>query len=135
MVARRFGRDVGSLRAISDFVTGYLGAEQVVTTHAFDVHLIIEELFTNMVKYARPGQHDIEIALDRKGAVLTIVLRDFDVEPFDVTQAPPLDTTRPLTERGRGGMGLHLVKQMADSLDYQYQDRTSTITLTKRLES
>lgn len=134
MVARRFRRDMSSLSAISDFVTDYLGAENLVSTLAFDVNLILEELFTNMVKYTRQGRNDVEIGLDREGSVLTIVLRDFDVEPFDPTQAPPLDTSRPLAERGRGGMGLHLVKQMTESLEYHYQDRTSTITLTKKLE-
>ena len=37
-------------------------------------------------------------------------------------------------ERQPGGLGIHLVKKMADSLDYVYDNGTLTVTATKRLE-
>ena len=76
---------------------------------------------------------DIAIALEWKAPTLTIRLRDFDVEPFDPTQAPAVDITRPISERRAGGLGLHLIRQIADRIEYAYQDRNSTITVTKRL--
>jgi anti-sigma regulatory factor (Ser/Thr protein kinase) len=85
-----------------------------------------------MVKYSPEGAPEIEIQLERSGPAVTAVLRDFDVEPFDVTCAPEMDVTRPLEERQPGGLGLHLVHQIADSLCYDYRDRTSTITVTVR---
>lgn len=135
MPEQRFGRTFGSLDAIFRFVEGFLDAEGIGTDQSFEIQLVIEELFTNMVKYSRDGHQDIAISLEREGPRLVICLRDFDVEPFDVTRVPTADVDQPITERTRGGLGLHLVRQVADDFRYDYRDRNSIITVIKRLET
>lgn len=133
MIERRFRREFRSLEPIVSFVNEFLGAHGIREDEAFDVHLIIEELFTNMVKYSRESQEDIAIGLDWVPPVLTVRLRDFDVSAFDVTRHMPRDLDRPIEERRRGGLGLRIVREIADGLDYHWADRVSTITVTKRL--
>jgi serine/threonine-protein kinase RsbW len=65
--------------------------------------------------------------------MLTVRLMDFDVDPFDVTRAPTVNVDKPLHERQIGGLGLHLVRHMADTIRYEFADRRSTITFTKSL--
>lgn len=134
MVERRFRRDFASLDAIFTFVREFLDSHGIGERHAHDLELISEELFTNLVKYNREGAADIAIGLSWSRPEVTLTLRDFGVESWDITQAAPVDTGAPLERRRAGGLGLHLVRQIADRIDYQYQDRTSTITVTKRLE-
>ena len=134
MIERRFRREFRSLEPIVGFVNEFLSARQIGSDEAHDVHLIVEELFTNMVKYHRESNEDIAIALDWQRPVLTVRLRDFDVNPYDVTHPPPNDLGKPIEERRSGGLGLHFVKQIADGLDYHWADRVSTITVTKRLD-
>ena len=133
MVERCFARKFETLEAIYGFIREFLAERGIDSDAAYDLDLIAEELFTNMVKYGRGANRDIAIALDWDASTLTIRLRDFDVEPFDPTQEPPADTTRPISERRAGGLGLHLVRQIADRIDYRYEGRDSTITVTKRL--
>jgi serine/threonine-protein kinase RsbW len=97
------------------------------------VCFIVEELFTNMVKYNPDAIRDIALSFGQNNSTLTVRLTDFDVAPFDVTRAPPVDVTKPLEERAIGGLGLHLVRQMADTIRYEYADGRSTITFTKAL--
>ena len=97
------------------------------------VSFIVEELFTNMVKYNPGVQHEIAISLEHVPEQLTVRLIDTDVEPFDVTSAPLIDVDKPLDDRAIGGLGLHLVRNMADTLLYEYADRRSVITFTKSL--
>jgi len=85
------------------------------------------------VKYSVGGRHDISISLGHTPDQLTVRLTDFDVEAFDPTRAPAVDTNKPLHERQPGGLGLHLVRQMADTLQYEYVERRSTVTFTKSL--
>jgi len=134
MTERRFDRDVRSLAPIVDFVNEFLAARGLAAERAYDVHLIVEELFTNMVKYSRESRERIEIGLEWSAPELTVRLRDFDVEPFDVTRPAGVDVNRPIDERDPGGLVLHFVQQAADALEYAWASRTSTITVRKRLD-
>jgi serine/threonine-protein kinase RsbW len=135
MLECRFPRAVGSLDAIFAFVHQFIADRSLDPELAYDLDLIIEELFTNLVKYGRDGRNDILVALDADPAKITVMLRDFDVEGFDPTQAKPVDTAAPLDERRPGGLGIHFVKRIADDVQYDYTNRTVTLTVTKRLSS
>ena len=62
-------------------------------------------------------------------------LTDYDVEQFDVTRAPDVDINMPIEQRKPGGLGLHLIRRLVDSMHYEYsQDRRqSRITFRKTL--
>jgi len=132
MVERRFPRDVASLERIYGFIREFLAERGIGADAAYDVDLIAEELFTNMVKYGRGGEPEISIVLDWDASALLFCIRDFGGERFDPTLAPEADTTRPIAERRAGGLGIHLVRRMADRLTYGY-DGGNVIRVTKRL--
>lgn len=132
---RRFPRSLDSLEKIFDFVEAFFQTQSIDESHSLAVNLIIEELFTNMIKYSKESTEDVSIELDTGKEGLVITLTDFDVEPFDITQTKEVDIDRPLEERTPGGLGIHLVKKMTDSISYEYKDRQSKITLIKRLET
>ena len=132
-IQRYFPRSFESLAAITEFIDGFLAARSLDVALRDPVCFIVEELFTNMVKYNPGNSHDIALSLGHAPDRLTVQLMDFDVEPFDVTRAPMVDVDKPLQERQIGGLGLHLVRKMADTLQYDYADRRSTITFTKAL--
>lgn len=132
-IQRYFKRDFGSLEAMNLFIEDFLRARSIDMELRDPVDFIVEELFTNMVKYNPGNEHDIALALGHSRDALTVRLTDFDVEPFDVTRAPAVDITKPLHERQIGGLGLHLVRKMADTIHYEFADRRSTITFTKTL--
>lgn len=133
MLERRFPRSFDSLEAIYGFIREFLALHGLDPESAFDLDLIAEELFTNMVKYARGGKADIAMALDWAPPTFIMKLTDFDVDRFDPTSAPDVDTSLPLHERHAGGLGIHLVRRIADAIEYQHENRDSTITITKRL--
>jgi anti-sigma regulatory factor (Ser/Thr protein kinase) len=130
---RSFPRQVGALDAIFAFVTETLAALDVDAAHERDVDLIVEELFTNMVKYNRDGKQDIEIELEANPDQLTIRLVDRNVAPFDVTRVPDPDLQRPLAQRRPGGLGLYLVKQITESLTYAHAGGASEVTAVRSL--
>ncbi len=132
---RSFRRSVDSLDGIFQFVSEFLASEGLENSNAFSLNLILEELFTNIVKYSTESDHEVLIAMDRSEDQLVLSLTDFDVDRFDITQAPEVDVDQPLRERTPGGLGIHFVRQMTDHISYEYEDRNSKITLTKRVEA
>ena len=132
---RSFRRSIDSLDGIFQFVSEFLAGEGLEKSNAFSLNLILEELFTNMVKYSTESDHEVLIAMDRSEDQLVLSLTDFDVDRFDITQAPEVDVDQPLSERTPGGLGIHFVRQMTDNISYEYEDRNSKIILTKRVEA
>jgi len=132
-VQRYFKRSYDSLEAVFQFIEDFLRVKSIDMNLREPVDFIVEELFTNMVKYNPGNEHDIALSLGCTAQVLTVRLTDFDVDPFDVTRGPAVDIDKPLQERQIGGLGLHLVRKMADTLRYEFADRRSTITFTMAL--
>ena len=131
---RTFKRDLCSLSEIFSFLREFKRKSKIENSVAFGLNLIVEELFTNMVKYNAENPNDIQISLEKSGDRLILVFNDFDVEPFDITKVNEVDTRQCLEEREVGGLGIHLVKCIADEVDYEYSDRRSKITVVKKLD-
>ena len=92
------------------------------------VDLSLEELFVNMVNYNTETDRDILLEMNPVERGVEVSLTDYDVERFDPTLMRQVDTDAPLSERTPGGLGLYLVLKMADSIHYEYHDRTGKIT-------
>lgn len=132
MVERRFPRELGALPAIVGFVADFSTAHRVAADPRFDVELILEELFTNLVKYAAGSTTDVAIGLAREGDLLTIRMRDPNPVAFDVTVARPVKPDDALGPTP-GGRGLRLVRAIADTIRYEHADGVGTTTVTKRI--
>lgn len=127
-VERSFRRDIGALDELFTFVDSFLSGQPPVREVRFNVCLIVEELFTNMVRHA-DGQGEIAVRLGLRNRDIEIRLTDFGVSPWDPTRAEPFDVEQPLESRGPGGMGLHLVRQLARSFTYEHHDGNSIVTV------
>ncbi len=128
MLVRRFPRTVESLPALVAFVREFLGVRGLGAERAFDVDLVLEELFTNMVRHARGGGAEIEVGLDHDGSLLTLRLRDEGVEPWDPERAPEPPLDRPIAERRPGGLGVHLIRRLTRDLRFEHLDGTTVVT-------
>ncbi|HKO21406.1 MAG TPA: ATP-binding protein [Candidatus Eisenbacteria bacterium] len=132
---RRFQRDLSSLPELTRFVADFLSHCGLSPSNAYDLDLILEELFTNVLKYSS-GTGDVAVGLTRDDSLVTIAVREFDAaKAYDITRAPEPDFTRPIAERPVGGLGIHMVRQLAETIRYEYKDRVSTTTITKKVSS
>lgn len=130
---KKFPRDINSLKQIFDFASKFIEQNKLKEDIAFSLNLVIEELFTNMVKYHPGNANDILITIAKDSNKLIISLTDYDVEPFDITDTKDVNPNQSLEERRIGGLGLYFVMKMMDNVTYEYKDRQSKITLIKQL--
>lgn len=129
---KKFTRSYDSLEEIFEFTERFFTTEDIEESVRFPVHFVMEELFTNMVKYNPENSNDISLDVDSANGTVTVTLTDYDVDAFDVTAARNINIDAPLEQRTPGGLGLHLIQKMVDTLQYDYVDRNSTVTFTKR---
>ena len=90
----------------------------------FKFMLAIEEAVTNVVSYGfaeMPPPHRIRLRLDIDGERCAAELDD-NGRPFDPSAAPPPDLTGSLEERDPGGLGIHLIRNMADRVEYRREN-------------
>ena len=132
---QQFSRTQDALDPIFTFVDEFVAAKNLNEAIVFPIKLTIEELFTNLVRHNSGGKNHITISLDSEDSKLIIQLKDFDVEPFDISKVDAVDTDKPLEERKIGGLGMHLVKSIVDKISYEYSDRTMCVTAIKNLEA
>ncbi len=128
---QHFPRSIESLDPIFAFTEAFFEAKDVDESLLRTVSFAIEELFTNMVKYNAAGPEEILLELTPIAGGVEVSLVDFDTEPFDPTQSRAAKVDGPIEDRPVGGLGLHLIKKMVDSLRYEYADRRSTVTFTR----
>lgn len=131
---RRYRRDLGSLREMFAFVSEFLAARGLSPSNAFPLELILEELFTNVLKYRKGGEDVVAVRLGLENDRLVLSFVEFQVDPFDITEIPEPDLTAPAHERRPGGMGIHLVKKLSDRVSYEHRDGVGTTTITKSVE-
>lgn len=129
-----FRRSLESLDEIFDFTERFFAGHEVEERHRYAVNLVIEELFTNMVKYNPASAGEIVVEMQHRDGGVQVRLSDRESVPFDVTAPRAVDPEAPLERRRSGGLGLFLVQKFVDSLDYAYRDGTSTITFTRKLD-
>lgn len=122
------------MEEIFEFVDDFLNNNNVGEKTSFSIRLVVEELFTNLVRHNITKEDLITISLTRDSDQLIIQLKDFGVEPLEIPEAKEADVQKPLQERKVGGLGIHLVKNVVDKLTYEYKDRTLLVTVLKTME-
>ncbi len=123
---------VEELSTITAAVEQFGDAEQWPPDLVFQINLVIEELGLNIMTHGMSEDLEkIEITLTVEGESLTIEIVD-NGRPFDPTSdAPEPDLDSGIGERSIGGLGVHIVRSLMDSLCYRRQGGRNHVTLVK----
>ena len=123
---RYYDRTLRSTAA--DISAAVLWIQKVAARHGmaqdpvFKLELCASELLANVAEHAYRGDEGdihLQLFLDQDTATLTVV----DSGPaYDPGAAQPKALPASLADAGVGGLGIHLVRQFADSLTYERSD-------------
>lgn len=125
---KKFSRSFAELKEIVAFTDQFFAEENIDSSMRYIVDLCVEELFVNMVTYDTETDANILIEMHPHEHGVEVSLTDYGVERFDPREAGSVNIDAPLEQRTPGGLGLYLVLKMADSIHYEYRNRTSKIT-------
>ena len=132
---RSFSRSFAELEAIFEFTATFFARHRIEPALRTPVDFALEELFTNMVKYAKSDDPASEVRIDLAALEdgIEVSLTDRGVDDFDVTLAPDAQVDLAASERRPGGLGIHITRRLVDEWHYQYskQEREARITFRK----
>jgi anti-sigma regulatory factor (Ser/Thr protein kinase) len=116
--------------AITQLGTAHDLPDKVVS----DLNLALEEVITNIIRHGYEGREDREVTIvcDVAAEAVAVTVED-DGVPFNPLQLPDPDLTIPLEERQVGGLGVYLVRQLMDEVDYRAEGGRNILRLTKRI--
>ena len=100
---------------------------------AMKLALVLEEAVANVIHHGLPGSpppHRISVRLDIGTDSVAAEVID-NGRPFDPTGAPPPDLSLPLEQRPPGGLGVHLMRELMDGLDYRRSGDSNILRLHK----
>lgn len=127
-----------SLDPFQDFVRGQIRDGGCSRETQFKIQLALEEALVNIAHYAYPpgvsGWIELACRLEPAGQRLCVEIRDGGraFNPFE--RAKP-DMTAPLDKRPIGGLGIFLVRQMAEKAEYRRDGEINVLTMHFRLEA
>lgn len=119
---------------LSTFVEAVCEASDLDMSTTMKLNLAIEEAVVNVMNYAYPEGTTGTVTIEAESGDewLTFVISDSG-KPFDPTHMEEIDTTLPMEKRSIGGLGIHLVRQIMDTITYERIDGTNVLTLRKKL--
>ena len=125
--------DIHELTNLNRFQKSVYAKLNIDTSMARKLQLAVEEAVVNVIDYAYPNdiEGSIEVRMMSDGQSLKIVIIDSGVF-FDPTAKEKTDTTLSAEERQIGGLGLLLVRELMDSINYEREKGKNILTLIKK---
>ncbi len=127
--------EVRNLDLVTDFVLGRLeGAGCTDRRTLMQIRLAVEEIFVNISSYAYdPEIGPAEVRCEVLRDPLRVVIQFLDGgKPFDPLAREDADTSEEALMSRIGGLGILLVKETMDSVNYEYKNGKNVLTIEKK---
>ena len=95
----------------------------------------MDEIFSNIARHSGPSGTDtvtVRFIQENDPKAVRIEISD-TTRPFDPLSAADPDLAAPARKRKIGGLGLFMVKNLMDGIEYEYRDGLNILTVRKFL--
>jgi serine/threonine-protein kinase RsbW len=107
------------------------GAQSGLSEDAtFKLTLALDEIVANVIRHGFGDdlEHRIEVKVTVDDRTVTASVED-DGREFDPREAPVPDLDLPIEMRTPGGLGMHLVRETMDSVEYRRDEGRNILTV------
>lgn len=126
--------DIEQVPQLSEFIEKICEKFCLDTETTMSLNLAIEEAVVNVMSYAYPkgttGHVTIEVIKGHQ--YLDFIISDSG-KAFNPTAKEDPDTSLSLEERPIGGLGIHIIRQIMDSVHYERKANQNILTLRKNI--
>lgn len=124
--------DKNANAVVSDFAQQITAKLDVIPKISGKVSIVIDEIASNIINYSNASLAEIHYTIDN--GKLELLFED-NGRPYNPLEAEAPDITLSAEERGIGGLGIFMVRKMAERVDYEYENGKNILKVTMALNS
>ena len=118
--------DQESISKVSDFLDDCVEEFEIPLRVGYSLKVVTDEIYSNIVYYS--GAKNVEILFKDDADRITLVFVD-DGVPYNPMESEEPDVSAGVEEREIGGLGLFMVKKMAENVQYEYAAARNQLTV------
>ena len=120
--------DLAQIAFVEERFDEFAAAHSMPKDVKYKMGVIFNDLLNNIISYGYTdsGEHEIEVRVRLRDGRLT----SDDGKPFNPLARAAPDTSLPLQDRKVGGLGIHLVRHLADEITYRRLTGRNEVSLT-----
>ncbi len=127
--------DLAAVERLGEWLGEFCERNGVSGPIGSELNLALEEIVINVIQHGRPESPEGAIRVSLRLADGDIVASVEDRgAPFNPLLAPEPDLSAGLEQRDLGGLGIHLVRRLVSSLEYERREGQNCLTFRKRRE-
>lgn len=128
--------DIADIPQLSTFIDSFAEEAGLDFSLTMSLNLAMEEAVVNVMEYAYPEgtQGKVDISASVEGDDVVFVISDSGTA-FDPTAKADVDVDQEVEDRPIGGLGIHLVRKIMDSVKYERKEGKNILTLQKNKNS
>lgn len=126
--------DINELNNVNSYIKSLTEQLHLESSVVHNIRLAVEEAVVNIIDYAYPSGSEglIHIKAMYNKDSLKLVFTDTGAA-FDPTETAKADTTLSVEDRPIGGLGIFLVRELMDSINYERSEGKNILTMIKKL--
>lgn len=128
--------EVEELDRVIQFVNEELDAYGCDMAVTMQIDIAVEEIYVNIANYAyKPEDGNATIRCQVEEDPLRVTIEFLDQgKPYNPLLKEDPDVTLSAEERDIGGLGIYMVKNMMDDIQYEFKDGKNILTIKKTME-
>jgi len=130
-----FRNDRAEISRLAELAERFGEAQQLSDDEVMAINLVLDEVVTNVIDHGFEGiagEPEIRLTMTLEGDQLMIRVED-NGKAFDPLQAAPPDLDLPLEERPVGGLGIHIVRSVMNTVEYDRRGGRNLLTMHKTI--
>ena len=129
----RLRNDPAETRRLASLVADFSEQAHLSGSVHRAIDLALEECVTNVISNAWNDnrEHWLTMRFEASADEVRVEIED-DGREFNPLTVPPVNTMEPLETRPIGGLGIHLIRQLMDAVEYRRENGRNILALVKR---
>ncbi len=126
---------------VLEFLGFYIDEAGILDDEKIQIFIAVEEIFVNIASYAYQndllkkdenwGNVVVKCCISKEENMFYICLEDWGI-PYNPLKRPEPDITLNAEERDIGGLGIFMVKNIMDQVEYKYEDNKNYMMMGKK---